>query len=182
MGAHLHPWNTPPSCGLEEEVSMLMGYPLDAQGEKLDCLLRTLRRYLGVDVTSFRAGRFGMSAATLQLLIRQGILADSSVTPLLSWEKYDGPSFVDAPRELYCLNDAAGICNLVEVPIAVGYTRLRPALWTPLERCGWTGCSPPSANPGHRQPRPEVAQGHSEPRSALRRGYGYDDGEPRAGA
>ncbi len=35
IAAHLHPWNTPPSFGIERRISMLRDYPPEVQRQKL---------------------------------------------------------------------------------------------------------------------------------------------------
>lgn len=71
IGAHLHPWNTPP---LEPAAG---GLP-----SKLDELLATIRRTTGAAVRSFRMGRFEFESALLELLPPRGLVADSSIVPL----------------------------------------------------------------------------------------------------
>jgi hypothetical protein len=142
VAAHLHPWNTPPLCGLESELSMLCAYPAEAQQKKIGRLLRVIRDRIGVEPTAFRAGRFGIGQPAIKALIKSGLLVDSSVTPLMSWKKYGGPSFLNAPTESYRLDGAGDVCvpvpggELVEVPVSVGYTRFSPTSWTRLARLG----------------------------------------------
>jgi hypothetical protein len=135
IGAHLHPWNTPPDSGIEQRVTMLRDYPPDSQRLKLERLLEEFDRSLGMRPTSFRAGRFGMGRDMIARLIQSGIYVDSSVTPLLSWESNGGPSFIGAPSRLYRLDGRGDIRipvdsgELVEVPITVGFTRFSPSSW-----------------------------------------------------
>lgn len=135
IGAHLHPWNTPPECGLEFRVTMLRDYPPESQRQKLERLLEAFEKSLGMKPTSFRAGRFGVGRSTIETLIRSGIYVDSSVTPLLSWEGSGGPSFLDAPGGLYRLDGAGNVRVptesgvLVEYPITVGFTKFSPSAW-----------------------------------------------------
>jgi hypothetical protein len=140
IGAHLHPWNTPPLLGVEKRVSMLRDYPPEFQQAKLETLLAELEKSLGLRPTSFRAGRFGVGRATIEALIRNGIHIDSSVTPLLTWEGQGGPSFIGAPNLPYRLeggedvrsHSAAG--TVVEVPVTVGFTRFPPDSWSRIAR------------------------------------------------
>ncbi|MCL7964257.1 MAG: hypothetical protein M8858_02455 [marine benthic group bacterium] len=140
IGAHLHPWNTPPLLGVEKRVSMLRDYPADVQQEKLESLLAVLESSLGLRPTSFRAGRFGVGRATIEALIENEIHIDSSVTPLLTWESQGGPSFIGAPNLPYRLaggedvrsHSASG--TVVEVPVTVGFTRFPPESWSRIAR------------------------------------------------
>lgn len=139
IGAHLHPWNTPPECGLEDYLSMLKDYPETVQERKMRALVEAIESNIGVKPRAFRAGRFGFAASTVPALLSNDLIVDSSVTPLLNWKSYDnGPSFVRAPFEIYRfdpehpLRPAAVGAPLIEVPVSVGYTRFGPHVWHPL--------------------------------------------------
>lgn len=141
IGAHLHPWNTPPVTDRDTSVSMLRSYPVGAQRAKLGVLLQTLREQIGVEARSFRAGRFGVGPETIGLLLDVDVRVDSSVTPLVSWAVFDGPSFLDAPVQPYPLDGTGTTVSrpaprgpLIEMPVTVGYTRLPVAAWSTLAR------------------------------------------------
>lgn len=141
IGAHLHPWNTPPHCGLEASVTMLKNYPTEVQEQKVRTLVHAIESNLRVRPTAFRAGRFGFDASTVPALIRNGLLVDSSVTPLLTWESHDnGPNFVDAPHAVYRfgaehpLTPIGDDAPMTEVPISVCGTQLGPHAWQRLAR------------------------------------------------
>jgi hypothetical protein len=139
VGAHLHPWNTPPLEGREEQCSMLWRYPQDSQTSKLVRLKQIIRENIGVEPTAFRAGRFGIGNATLGALEQAGFRVDSSVTPLLSWREAGGPSFLRAPLRVY-RPSATDVCapasdgKLVEVPLTIGFTRFRQSHWRALAK------------------------------------------------
>src|SRR5947207_14366263 len=82
IGAHLHPWNTPP---LDEPFlprnTMLKNLPADLQLAKLERLTATLEQAFETLPRVFRAGRFGFGAGTVAALLRCGYRVDSSVTP-----------------------------------------------------------------------------------------------------
>lgn len=139
VGAHVHPWNTPPVDGREERCSMLCQYPQDSQTKKIVRLKQTICENIGLEPTAFRAGRFGLGRSTLGALEQAGFRVDSSVTPLLSWREYGGPSFVHAPLCVYrpsptdpCTPASDG--KLVEVPLTIGFTRFRQAHWRGLAK------------------------------------------------
>ena len=131
VGAHLHPWNTPP---LDEEFvarnSMTKNLPPALQGAKLATLTRALEQATGVRPTSFRAGRYGLGRETTQRLIEAGYRVDSSVTPWIDWTDSDGGvDFTGAPLSMYALDGttdprtAVSGGPLVEVPLSCGFTR-----------------------------------------------------------
>jgi hypothetical protein len=141
IGAHLHPWNTPPETGLEDRVTMLMNYPPDAQEAKVHALVAAIEENIGVRPLTFRAGRFGFAASTVPALSRNGLNVDSSVTPLVTWEAYDdGPSFLEAPLNIYRfdpedpLRPGGPDSAMLEVPISIGATRFAPDTWPRLAR------------------------------------------------
>src|SRR5438132_7323908 len=78
IGAHLHPWNTPP---LDEPFvprnSMLANLPARLQLAKVERLTDTLRRAFDAAPVSFRAGRYALGPETEAALIRCGYRVDS---------------------------------------------------------------------------------------------------------
>jgi peptidoglycan/xylan/chitin deacetylase (PgdA/CDA1 family) len=131
VGAHLHPWNTPP---LDEEPvpsnTMLYRLPQALQGAKIASLTAVLELALGHRPMSFRAGRWGFGESTAAALLECGYRVDSSVTPFQSWTRYDnGVSHVGAPLDVYHLDGRGDprvpVANgpLVEVPVSAGYNR-----------------------------------------------------------
>ena len=135
IGAHLHPWSTPPFDRTWDAAGRARTYPSELPAELLQSKLRTLTTALGDRVgqapTSYRAGRWGFSTAQVALLGILGYLVDCSVTPLVSWEKdrglkAGGPDFTKAPLVPYLLSKRdicrAGSSELLEVPVTVVHT------------------------------------------------------------
>ena len=131
IGAHLHPWNTPPLTDeLVPRNTMLLNLPAPLQAVKIASLTNALQAATGERPRSFRAGRWGFGASTAAALLKCGYRVDSSVTPFESWARYDdGPSHVGAPLDVYRL-DGLGDPRvpvpegaLVEVPVTCGYSR-----------------------------------------------------------
>jgi len=142
IGAHLHPWNTPP---VREELtprnSMMKNLPGPLQEAKLVRLTEALERAFGTRPRSFRAGRLGVGPETIDALVATDYEIDSSVAPFLDWRTLDdGPNFVGAPIAPYRLEGGADVCSpvprgrILEVPISAGYTRRPMALWDPIHR------------------------------------------------
>jgi len=142
IGAHLHPWNTPPVNGaLGPGETMLLNLAEEVQEAKIRAVTDKAGEVLGVAPTAFRAGRFGFGAGTARALRRTGYSVDSSVTPFFNWGRYDnGPSFVGAPLSVYRLGagqedvrrPAAG-GDLIEVPISGGFNRWPVRSWGALQ-------------------------------------------------
>jgi hypothetical protein len=142
IGAHLHPWNTPP---LDEPFlprnTMLKNLPAPLQAAKLERLTATLRDALGAPPLAFRAGRYGLGPATVAALVRSGYRIDTSVTPFVSWEGFDdGPSFVGAPLAMYRLAGGGDVRvpepdgPLLEIPMSIGYSRAPFGVWGRIQR------------------------------------------------
>ncbi len=142
IGAHVHPWNTPPlEDGTWPGDTMLCNYPLAKQAAKIAAVTEALRDVTGTRPTSFRAGRFGLGPRTVQALVSTGYRADSSVTPFISWADSDkGPDFRTAPLEIYRIDGATRVVTpapdgpIAEVPVSAGFTTGGLKRWARLER------------------------------------------------
>jgi hypothetical protein len=142
IGAHLHPWNTPPSEEPEpRHFTMLRHYPLASQIAKLESLRESVFGITGTVPTVFRAGRFGLGRDTVTALVRCGFDVDTSVTPHFSWADYDaGPDFIGAPMHAYRVDGIEDLRrhapggSIIEVPLSSGHTRFAPRTWRRLGR------------------------------------------------
>lgn len=130
IGTHLHPWNTPPVKEMMcNRNSMLGNLPYGLQLEKIAFATEFLERRFGVKPMSFRAGRWGLGQNTINALVSCGYEVDTSVTPFLSWETCEGPSFVSEPIEPYLMgvtDEASGQSGenaILEIPATIGYSR-----------------------------------------------------------
>ncbi len=127
IGAHMHPWNTPP---LSEGESTRIEYPsnltYEQQYEKIKSVTDALTGAFGKAPTSYRSGKFGMNEDTLDILSRLGYLVDSSVSPMVSWEEGNGPSFFNYRSRPFWWNNAGAV--LLEVPITIGLNRKVPEI------------------------------------------------------
>jgi hypothetical protein len=124
IGAHLHPWCTPPLLpgGTRPQNTYAHHLPPELQAAKLETLSRALVDGLGVRPRVYRAGRWGFGASTVPVLERLGILVDSSVDPLWWDSEPGGPAFLGAPQRPYRLDRAdvtrAGDSEVLEVPVS----------------------------------------------------------------
>jgi hypothetical protein len=127
IGAHCHPWNTPP---FEEErfrgSTMLCNLPRELQYRKLEALHAAIHRAAAVEPVSFRAGRWGFSLDTAQCLHRLGYNVDTSRTPFVAWTQSCGPDHSACPTEPHflCLDRGCGGTvpeALLEIPVTIGY-------------------------------------------------------------
>ena len=141
VGAHLHPWSTPP---FDPEWDVTGVYPSELPAlllrEKLATLTAMIGECAGRPPTSYRAGRWGFSPPQIPILTSLGYEVDCSVTPGVSWRgdrglRAGGSDFVAAPVEPYepAANDPCrpGCSGLLEVPVTILHTRraMRASAW-----------------------------------------------------
>jgi hypothetical protein len=144
VGAHLHPWTTPPfpdSPGLrynDDQHSFLCELPSELVARKLDSLTAEIEEAVGVRPTSFRAGRFGFDARVARELSRLGYLVDSSVTPMTEWSAHKGLHDLDGGPDfrahgiLPFVLQGTGEPGLLEIPVTIVSTYAVMRRWTGL--------------------------------------------------
>ena len=141
IGAHLHPWNTPP---LTESISppnlMLNNLPASLQLWKLRQLTDRLGDAFGLAPTSFRAGRSGLGSSTIDVIRRCGYTIDSSVMPFYDLRPVHGPTFVGAPNRAYCIGENGNALDpldtgpILEIPVSSAYSRAPFERWDAIHR------------------------------------------------
>lgn len=119
IGAHLHPWNTPPFPDLPEpEPVPSEKIPLAALREKMANLVGMIKDSLGVSPRSFRMGRFDWGPQVLSLLPEMGLRVDSSIVPLT--QKIGGPQPFLAPADPFLLQvPGSSGPPILEVPVTM---------------------------------------------------------------
>jgi hypothetical protein len=117
IGAHLHPWVTPPFV---ETISNAHSYACNlepaVEGAKLQSLVEAVTHAFGSRPTVYKAGRYGLAARSLTSLIGHGINIDVSVMPHVDFTPAKGPDFSEfdaRPRWM-----AHG--RLLEIPCTAG--------------------------------------------------------------
>ena len=134
IGAHLHPWTTPPfrdESGYRQNDSThayASELPYDLISEKIINLTDQITTSFGRKPTSFRSGRYGFNDVVAKVLIENSYLADSSVTPFVSWSKLSGipggnggPDFLSYSPFPHTIENVDG--KIVEMPITIIPTR-----------------------------------------------------------
>ncbi len=127
IGAHLHPWVTPPfDEDLNQYNSFAGNLPRGLQRAKLLCLTEKITETTGVRPVIYRAGRYGIGATTMQLLKELGYTVDVSVRPLFDYADEGGPDFRTHP--IWPWRDDNG---MIEIPLSAarlgalrGFSRL----------------------------------------------------------
>ena len=135
IGAHLHPWSTPPFDDAWDRGGRARTYPSELPEDllraKLTSLTERISDRLGHRPTSCRTGRWGLSSSQVKALCDLGYTVDCSVTPLVSWARDrglrdGGPDFTRAPLAPYSPSKhdvcRAGSSELLEMPVTIVHT------------------------------------------------------------
>lgn len=116
IGAHLHPWVTPPH---DETVSNPvnsfhgnLAKPLER--EKIRRLGHMIREHLDIRPEIFKAGRYGIGPNTAGLLNEAGYKIDCSYVPYTCFSHDHGPSFLGTPDQPFWLDHDR---TLLEIPV-----------------------------------------------------------------
>jgi hypothetical protein len=135
IGAHLHPWSSPP---FRPEDRAAHSYPHNLPDglleRQLEELTGAIEQGIGVRPRTYRAGRNGLDGRSLRMLERLGYAADTSVDPLFNETRKGGTCFAGAPlapyRPDYHNVRRPGDARLLEIPISAATL---PRLPKPLE-------------------------------------------------
>jgi peptidoglycan/xylan/chitin deacetylase (PgdA/CDA1 family) len=118
IGAHLHPWVTPPDA---EPVNRFNSYPanldLALERMKLTALTKAIRENVGVMPKTFKAGRYGIAPRTFDVLRELGFRVDLSSAPGNDMTADGGPDFTGYPNTPYWL---PGNPPILEIPTTGG--------------------------------------------------------------
>jgi hypothetical protein len=135
IGAHLHPWVTPP---YQEEITTRNSYhcnlPPALERAKIEALTGAIEKNFGERPTAFKAGRYGYGANTGRILADLGYRVDCSLVPHSDFSGDGGPDFRGRPDRPHWLAE-----GLLEVPLTVGFLGAMPGLG---ERVDWLFDSP----------------------------------------
>lgn len=137
IGAHCHPWNTPP---FEEERtprnSFMHNLPAGLIRKKMDTLQAAIKKNFGLEPLCFRAGRWGFDRSVAAVLRALNYRVDSSMTPFCEWDDSDGgPVFGLKSNGMFFLNEdnypgfgrgkkmeaRNNDADLLEVPPTIGF-------------------------------------------------------------
>ncbi len=121
VGIHPHLWETPPFIKQDSSNNAWVG--LDYTSEVLEAKLTTLTDFITKRFgrpTSHRAGRWGIDARQVNMLLSLGIRVDSSIIPGIDWSDTGILDHTYAPLKPYYLGTEnifeAGNGELLEVP------------------------------------------------------------------
>ncbi len=119
IGAHLHPWVSPP---VEEEISAFNSFPGNLPGDlearKLRALLDRIERTFGTRPLTYQAGRYGFGPRTAGILRAEGIEVDVSATPPYDFGAEGGPDYSRFPADPMWADSGR---ELLMVPVSGAY-------------------------------------------------------------
>ncbi len=139
IGAHCHPWKTPPQTPGGEENSWMHRFPEEVNRAKIEAVRDRCVSELGVRPTSFRAGRWGTGPTVTRALHAAGFTVDCSVSPFFDWRSQGGPDYCEVPHLPYRFDperpfvvDPAG--SMLEVPVTIEHMHGNPRRTARLRR------------------------------------------------
>jgi hypothetical protein len=104
IGAHLHPWVSPPfDEPLEPRWSYPGNLPAELEAAKIETLTATIEAAFGVRPRHYVAGRYGFGPNTASILTRLGYGVDLSPSPGYAFDADGGPDYTTfglTPRRL----------------------------------------------------------------------------------
>jgi len=127
IGAHCHPWNTPPfSEGNPDVCSMLSALKPETVKAKIESLHNSISTAFGFSPKCFRAGRWAFGPHVARAILDLGYEVDTSVTPFIDWVSDGGPDFSTAPTDAYAFDPENVMAPkdkgpLLEVPATIGF-------------------------------------------------------------
>ncbi|MGH7822501.1 MAG: carbamoyltransferase N-terminal domain-containing protein, partial [Candidatus Binatia bacterium] len=122
IGAHLHPWVTPP---FEEAVTAGNSYPgnlpRELESGKLRTMVEAIGATFGSKPTVYKAGRYGFGANTAELLRGLGFQIDLSFCPPFDFRADGGPDFSAVTNEPFWFDgDAHAVLEIPNTGAFVG--------------------------------------------------------------
>lgn len=115
IGAQLHPWVNPPFDDVPDASSFAGNLPPAVEAAKLDRLTDTIVAAVGRRPRVYRAGRYGIGAATLRLLASRGYRLDSSMRAGYAYGAEGGPDFTAIDSHAF-RRDA-----MIELPLTTSF-------------------------------------------------------------
>lgn len=122
IGAHLHPWITPPFVEvLGERTSFSQNLSPTLQEQKLARLTDAITTGFGVRPTCYRAGRYGVGDEIAHILLQLGYQTDMSALPGIDMRRLHGPDFRKTLDKPYWFGSGL---RLLEIPGTPGFAGL----------------------------------------------------------
>ena len=122
IGAHLHPWVTPPfSLHVNRLNSYAGNLPAEIEYQKLASLVNCIRGNLGLQPITYKAGRYGIGPNTPEILSTLGFSVDLSICAGMNYSDDGGPDFSELDARPFWFGPDN---SLLELPFTTGYAGL----------------------------------------------------------
>lgn len=122
IGAHLHPWITPPFAEeLSDRTSFSQNLSVSLQSLKLQHLTEAIGKNFDLRPVTYRAGRYGIGEETAPILGQLGYQIDMSILPGVNMRPISGPDFREALDKPYWFGEGY---RLLEIPANFCFTGL----------------------------------------------------------
>jgi len=132
IGAHLHPWVTPPlveELNTRNSFGCCLGEALET--EKIKVLTNQVAESFGQPPTVYKAGRYVFGPTTVSALEALGFTIDVSVNPRMNYSSEGGPSFDAFDTTPFFFGSRR---RLLEIPCSTDYTGVAGPLAPSLHR------------------------------------------------
>ena len=131
IGAHLHPWVTPP---FDEQVNAINSYPGNLpealEAAKVQALGDAIERHLGERPRVYKAGRYGIGGNSARILEAAGYEVDCSPSPAYDFSADGGPDFARCDAQPYWFGTSRRLLCIPTTGAFVGVAgAMAPALW-----------------------------------------------------
>ncbi|HZM00083.1 MAG TPA: WalW protein [Planctomycetota bacterium] len=123
IGAHLHPWVTPP---FEEPLCRRNSFPGNLppglERAKLRATAEAIAEHIGTRPLVYQAGRYGYGANTAAALAAEGFLVDCSILPTFDYRHEEGPDFTgNGPEASWIAGDAGSDHRILSLPLTASW-------------------------------------------------------------
>ncbi|OHA17465.1 MAG: hypothetical protein A3H57_00005 [Candidatus Taylorbacteria bacterium RIFCSPLOWO2_02_FULL_43_11] len=123
IGAHLHPWTTPPTANADKFKRFPSELGSDELKEKIVNLTSKIKESFGLWPASYRAGRWGFDMRQAQILAELSYKVDCSITPQIDWKGKGNNPGSSGPdwrfEDLRPRTIEAGNKKILEVPMTI---------------------------------------------------------------
>lgn len=122
IGAHMHPWLSPP---FDEQVNAHHSYsgnlPRELERAKLAGLTREIETNIGVRPLVYKAGRYGFGSNTASILEELGFEVDLSLCPAFDFSSDGGPDYSAFGPEPHWFGSRAQLLSIPTTGAFVGF-------------------------------------------------------------
>lgn len=124
IGAHLHPWVSPP---FDEQVNARNSYPgnlpLELERAKIASLAEAIEAHVGVRPRAYKSGRYGAGPNTPRILEELGFVVDLSPCPPFDFGSDGGPDWSGFGCEPFWMGPRRSVLSIPNTGAYVGFVK-----------------------------------------------------------